>query len=420
MPAIAASAIILAGFLAALLVNWPGHLSYDFILQLLQGRTALYNTWHPPVMAWLLGLGDAILPGAGLFVIFDALLAFGALFSLLFLKPVRSGWLAAIVVLIAAPLPQLFLYQALVWKDVLFADACVAGFVCLAHAAARWLEHRTRTVLLVAGFVLLALAALTRQNGAVILPFAAAGLGWAAAQSGATRKTAALIGGAFFAGSLVFVFAAGTLLNLRSDGEPSTAEQLHVLQLYDLAGAVAHDPKLVLDPLDDDDPDLAQAIRRDGARLYTPVRNDPLVSAPSMQAPLRTADFDAMRANWMALVLGHPGLYLRDRAEVFAWLVFTPDIAACRPIFTGIEGPLPALRQLGIAPRRDAHDVALERYGKSFFGTPVLSHATFALIALGCLIFLLRRRRPADIVFAALLAAFVRVHREFLRHLDLL
>jgi hypothetical protein len=302
-------------------------------------------------------------------------------------------------------LPQLFLYQALVWKDVLFADACVAGFVCLAHAAARWNERRARTVLLVAGFLLLGLAALTRQNGAVILPFAAAGLGWAAAQSGTTRKTSALIGAAFFAGSLVFVLAAGALLNLRSDGEPGTEEQLHLLQLYDLAGAVSHEPKLVLDPLDDDDPDVAQAIRRDGARLYTPVRNDPLVSAPAMQAPLRTADFDALRTNWTALIVGHPGLYLRDRAEVFAWLVFTPDIAACRPIFTGIEGPLPALRQLGIAPRRDARDVALEGYGKSFFGTPVLSHAVFAIIALGCLIFLLRRRRPADIVLAALLAA---------------
>ena len=78
MPARAAGLILLAGFVATVAVNWPGHLSYDSILQLLQGRTGVYNTWHPPVMAWLLGLGDALVPGAGLFVAFDTALAFGA------------------------------------------------------------------------------------------------------------------------------------------------------------------------------------------------------------------------------------------------------------------------------------------------------------------------------------------------------
>ena len=48
-----------------------------------EGRTGVYGTWHPPVMSWLLGLGDALLPGTGLFVLFDIVLAFGALLSLM-------------------------------------------------------------------------------------------------------------------------------------------------------------------------------------------------------------------------------------------------------------------------------------------------------------------------------------------------
>src|ERR1700712_4263735 len=91
-PASVTAAFLLAGFVATLAANWPGHLSYDSILQLHQGRAGLYNDWHPPVMAWLLGLGDAIVPGAGLFVLFQMLLAFGALLALTQFAPARGGW----------------------------------------------------------------------------------------------------------------------------------------------------------------------------------------------------------------------------------------------------------------------------------------------------------------------------------------
>ncbi|MGZ5987756.1 MAG: hypothetical protein ACXWLZ_01770, partial [Rhizomicrobium sp.] len=55
--------VLIAGFSVTLAVDLPGHLSYDSILQLLQGRTGVYNTWHPPVMAWLLGIADTLVPG---------------------------------------------------------------------------------------------------------------------------------------------------------------------------------------------------------------------------------------------------------------------------------------------------------------------------------------------------------------------
>jgi hypothetical protein len=401
--AIAVALILLAGFAAALAASWPGQLSYDSIMQLFQGRTGLYNTWHPPVMAWLLGLGDAVVPGTGLFLLFDALLAFGALLSLLLLRPMHAGWAAIVVAILAVPIPQLLIYQGVIWKDVLFANACLAGFVCLAHAAARWRERRIPAALLAASILFLVLAALTRQNGAVLLPFAAAGLGWIAAENGMPRRMAVLTGAGSLAGAIVLVLGATALLDLRSNGDDGPAEQLHLLQLYDLSGAVAREPGLKLDRLADDDPGLEAVLRNRGASLYSPVRNDPLVSASDVQAALMQADDDALDAQWRELITRHPLLYLHNRAEVFAWLFFTPDIVACRPIFTGIEGPAHELGLLGIAPRRDARDLAMERYGKSFMRTPVLSHVTFALIALAALVLLLRRRRPADIAFAALL-----------------
>ncbi len=402
-PTRATAMVLLTGLAATLAVNWPGHLSYDSILQLHQGRAGLYNDWHPPVMAWLLGLGDAIVPGTGLFVALDTLLVSGALLCLLALQPRRATWLTVFVALVILLSPQFLLYQGLVWKDVLFADSAVAGFVCLAQAVSRWPAIRPRAAWLVGSVLLLSLAALTRQNGAVLLPFAAAALGWTVARQGVSRPKAALLGAAYFGVSLIFIFAASALLGLRSDGNPGVAEQIRLLQVYDLAGAVARQPDLELDSLVDDDAVLEHLIRTRGARLYTPVRNDPLASAPDIQAALADADPDAVGAQWRVLVEDHPWLYLRVRAAAFLWVFATPDIAACRPVFTGIEGPRAEMRDLDLRPRRDLRDRVLEAYGKAFFGTPVFSHLAFTVLAMGCLVLLLRRRGPADIAIAALL-----------------
>ena len=69
--------VIFAGFVFSLAANLPGHMSFDSIIQLLEGRTGAYAGWHPPVTSWLLGVTDAILPGTALFVVLDTLLIYG-------------------------------------------------------------------------------------------------------------------------------------------------------------------------------------------------------------------------------------------------------------------------------------------------------------------------------------------------------
>ncbi|HEX3675123.1 MAG TPA: hypothetical protein VHU87_12690 [Rhizomicrobium sp.] len=203
-----AAAMLVAGFAAALAVNWPGHLEFDSINQLAEGRFGSYSNWHPPIMSWLLGIADAISPGAAAFVAFDAAMAFGAILSLLWVVK-RPTWPAVIAAAVVVVLPQLFLFQAIVWKDILFADACVAGFVCLAHAAARWESPRARFAWLGAATVFTALAVLTRQNGFVILPCAATALGWIAAPG---WRRALAYGAGFFAVTLVLVLGVNALL----------------------------------------------------------------------------------------------------------------------------------------------------------------------------------------------------------------
>jgi hypothetical protein len=406
LPAQVAAAILLAGAILSLAVNLPGHLSFDSVIQLAEGRTGLYGNWHPPVMSWLLGIADAIVPGAGLFVVFDTALLCGSMVTLLWLGP-RAGWAAVAVAGFCVLTPQFLLYPGIVWKDVLFANALTAGFVALAVAARFWTNARLRFGALAAAGVFLVLAVLTRQNGMAVAPVAAIALGWiAAANMPGRRMVAALAyGGGSLAAVVLVVAAAIWALDLRVDSETSPATQFRLLQTYDLAGALARDPKLDLGQIDDDDPLLARLMRTDAARLYTPERNDTLVNSARLQTALQNVDDATIPAQWRDFVRADPGLYLKIRWDAFRWLLFSPDGLACRPVYAGVSGPAQQMQILGLAPRKDARDVALTAYADIFVGTPVLSHAAYAVVALALLILFLRRRAPADIAMAFLLLA---------------
>ena len=146
-PRAIAAAILTLGGLTTYIVNFPGSLSFDSYVQLLEGREGSYSNWHPAIMSWMLGIADALRPGAAYFVFFDTVLAFAALVSLLWL-PRRVSRAAVVGAVIVLCLPQLLLYQGIIWKDVLFADATLAGFVCLAHAAAHWNGKPVRLALI--------------------------------------------------------------------------------------------------------------------------------------------------------------------------------------------------------------------------------------------------------------------------------
>ncbi len=399
------AAIVLAGFVFSLAVNWPGHLSYDSVIQLLEGRSGAYADWHPPVMSWLLGVGDALVPGTALFVVFDALLAFSAFLLLLLLRPRPSRW-AVPVALVCVLMPQLLLYPAIVWKDVLFACAGVTGFACLALAAGRWANAPLRFALIAGAIVLLVLAALARQNGLIVLLSGLVALAWIAAQNAADRRPlrdAARYGGGALIAAIAVMGSAYAGLSTHFVGTSGPTRQIQLLQEYDIIGAVAADPGLSLPVLEKSDPVLEKLIRTIGVRVYSPERNDTLTNSHVLTAALNDADGATIGAQWRELVAGHPWLYLRVRAEVFRWVFLTPDLRVCLPYLVGISGPAPEMRELGLAPRWDDRDDALDAYAGAFVGTPILSHAAFALLAALLLAFLLRRRQPPDIAVAFLL-----------------
>jgi hypothetical protein len=391
---------ILLGLLVAgplmLALNLPGQMSYDSVSQLYQGRTGVYSSWHPPVMAWMLGRFDRLWPGPALFVAFNAALLLGA-WALLLRQGRNADWRVAASLLAICLTPQFLLYQGTVWKDVLFADAGVAGFAALALMAADgnkfWLAVCVP---------LLVLAALARQNGIVLAPAGAVAFGWIVARRHGPRRGIAQ-GAAMLALLLVLTGGASLLLARMSDDGADARAELRTAQVYDMTGALVAAPGLALPQIDAQDPALSRLMRSDGVRLYSPRGADTLSLSPALINAIFDAPEGLVFAQWQALVLTHPGLYLAVRWPVFDWVVATPDVAACHPAFAGVEGPPDLLQALGLKPLIRTQDQMLATYTRAFMGTPVLSHLTFLVLALALLVALLWRRQPADLAIAAML-----------------
>jgi hypothetical protein len=402
-PRMFAAGVILVGFATMLMVNWPGHLEFDSIRQLLEGRRGVYSNWHPPIMSWILGVFDAVVPGGALFVLFDALLAFGALLSLLWLVP-RPSWWAVAAALVIVALPQLFLFQAIVWKDMLFADACVAGFVCLGHTVQQWSSPRLRFALLGASALFVSLAILSRQNGVIVLPCAALALTGGVARI-ATRRQSYIYGASFLLGCALLVLAVNAGLQLRAAKAYAPIEQLEDLQLYDIGGMLKRQPDLPLPILDKEEPPLGRALRAKAPRLFTPVWHDRLTSDPEISRWIPSS-VSAVSRQWRALIVADPGTYLAVRAKDFGWLFLSQHLHECLTFVVGVIS-IPADLKAAKLPFRydDRDDWLNESYATPLLETPAFSHPFFAAIGLMSLVVLLIRRRPADFVMAGLLIA---------------
>jgi len=403
--------VLAGGFLFLLAASLPGHLSYDSIAQLHEGRAHVRETWGPAMYAWLLGAFDAIVPGTGLYVAVSALVLLGALMGLRTLRP-RTSWLAVAVAAALVLTPQVLVYQAIVWKDVMFANCAVAGFVCLAHAAQRWEDRRLRWAALIAAVLFLAMGALVRQNGALAIPFAALALGWTARREGWKRALA------WGAGGLVVTLAVMKLLGMAveppsPDADPAIGRGIRIVAQYDIIGAVAHAPGLPLERVRAADPKVEAVIRHAAAGVYSAERVDTLDRAPETNLMWTLPDA-VLIGQWRDIILHHPGAYLAHRLDVFRWLAAPPVIDRCLPLYIGINGPDKLVKDLRLAAGDEPQDLQLYNYGTWFLDTPAYSHLTYLAICLLVLAGTLWRRDPADWVVAAMTASALAFTASFL------
>jgi hypothetical protein len=398
-------AVVLAVAGSSLAINWPGHLSYDSVVQLAEGRTGSYSGAHPPVMSWLLGIADAMRPGATLFIIFQTGLIAGALIGLLTLGR-RVGWVCVGLCAALAATPQLMIYPSIVWKDVLFAASSAAGFTAMARASVVRGRPVVRFAWLAVAGILLVLATLTRQNGAVVLPFAALAVGLMTGRTeirGGWRR--GVVQGLVFLTATAGIAAAGAVaLNARIDPDSDPGSPWRALHAYDLVNALTQEPKMAMPVLRAKDPGLERVLRTQGVRAYSPVRADGLEPVID-KARVFGAVEGPLDAQWRDMIVNQPLLYLRARARTFAWVFLTPDHDQCLLIYTGIDGPADGMAAAGVTRRQNDRDETLADAAMLLASTPVYSHAAYASVAVLLLALLLSRRRAPDFAVAGLLCA---------------
>ena len=350
-------------------------------------------------MAWLLGLADRVHLGAWLFVVAEGALFYGALFAFVALER-RPRPLSLLLLALWMVSPIVLIYQGVVVKDVLFANAALAGFACLAWAGRLWARAFSRYLLLGAALLLFAVASLTRQNGSVVVVFGALALAIVAASRPAVRTRPRTLRAVLWAMSALALVGVGdglvtAALRAHSDGRPEDANHLKVLQVYDLAGATRLDPSTPLAILHVRQPALERFLRDQAAPHYRAAGADNLFDLPGGKAMMVPPGHVAGE-QWASLIRDHPGLYLEMRARVWLTTLRTPGSANCPIIITGVDGDPAMLGRAGLRARDDAKDEWDEDYASRFIGGPLYSHVFYGALLLVALVWLGWRWRRGD------------------------
>lgn len=310
--AVAAAGVGLAVTLAAF---YPGLLSHDSVMQLGEGRRGQYQIWHPPLMAWLLGRFDAVLPGTGGFCLLNGLLLWSAIAALA-LACFAGRWSPAIATLALGLSPPVFALSGLIWKDTGMGAALLLAASVLIHA-----ERKRRPELLIAVVPLVAYATALRHN-AMIAAFPLCL--WAGAV--AVRRVSSGSVGQWLAGGAVGLALFALLVAqvgwierlLVEDPGPPPVQQILV---HDLAAISLAEGKLRLP---------AFMVERAGGLtleelrpLVTPIDIGPLYWGEGKRVPLVSdpEEVAGLRAAWWQAVRDRPSAYLAHRFEVFGWLI---------------------------------------------------------------------------------------------------
>ncbi|MCA6316333.1 MAG: hypothetical protein IM643_08795, partial [Phenylobacterium sp.] len=267
----------------------------------------------------------------------------------------------------------------------------------------------------VSGLVLLVVAALVRQNGVLALGAAALAFGLAAGFRHSWRRGLGATAAVLTAGLVLFLAVGLVMTRVMPSTSPQAAGAgLRVIQHFDLVGVAARDPNASFAPLEAADPRAAATLRSLAPQGYNPERVDTIGNAPGLGETLWQTPEGAVARTWTHVAITEFPDYAAHRLEVFRQAFLTPDLLACLPVTTGVQGPEAVLEELGMPSRQDRRDRELYNYATWFFDTPVLSHLTYALLSLGVMVALVLRGRPSDWVMAGLQAGALAFAGSFL------
>jgi hypothetical protein len=310
--------ILVAGWALMLVYAYPGFMSYDSVLQLLQARDRVYVGGHPPMMGVLWGAVDALIPGPfGMLVIQVSCFLAGAYLLLARRMSERAAAITAVVVMLAPPVSAVL---GVIWKD-----SQMLGFLTLGTA----LLLSSRRGVRVAGLGLVFAATAMRYNAPfVTLPLVVLLFEWRPRMRWYARYGIALAAwlGITLAANVANTRLADDHIDPWHDG----------IALFDITGTLRYAPELSDDELrqalegtpllvHDAIQATARGVQRPedldehtlltfGSGEYVPAL---WVTALHLFAPPQT---DAQRAAigraWRTIVLGHLGAFATYRWHV--------------------------------------------------------------------------------------------------------
>jgi hypothetical protein len=312
--------ILVAGWLLMIVYAYPGFMSYDSVLQLLQARDHVYVGGHPPVMGVLWGAVDALIPGPfGMLLIQVTCFLAGVYLLLARFMRERTAAIVAVLIMLVPPVSAVL---AVIWKDSQMLAYLVLGTALISSS-----ERRIKLVGI--GFVFMATA--VRYNAfAATLPLVVLVFEWRPKQRWYARY------GIGLAVWLSITLLASQTNSWLADDHPDpwhdsiapldiTGTLRYASDIPDdeLRTALAGTPVLV----DSGFQAIARGHQRAedldehtvltfGSGQYVPglwVATRHLFAASSSEAHRA-----AMGRAWRKIVLGHPGAYLTYRWHVTA------------------------------------------------------------------------------------------------------
>ena len=330
---LASSLAAALGFVFTVASFFPGYMSPDSVSQLSQGRAMRFTDWHPPVMSFLWGVIDRVVPGpAGMLVLHNVMFWVGLSLFVYHLGFERA-W-AATAILLTGLFPPVLALLSTIWKDVSmvcsFMLAC--GLLLRAERTGSRLAWVMALIPLWYGFT-------TRHNAIIAaVPLTM----WAAliSRSLFQRERGDPRWSAILRACLLVILLAATSAGanrlLTRSGSSLAVQQIliHDLVAVSLETNEVHLPDYLIEA-------LGSRKVADLKPLYTPNEIVPLFCCDSghRRLPLisDSATFSSLWAEWRSTIPRHLGAYIKHRARVFESQMAIGRPTVCTPFWDGIQ-----------------------------------------------------------------------------------
>jgi hypothetical protein len=353
-------------------------MSYDTLAQLRDGLSHEYQSNQPPAMSWLvantyqtpLGPGGLLLVNVGVWCC-----AAWLIYRLLSDSGKLRAWIALLIWLF---FPVSFLYNGILWKDVLAAHLATLAFLLVIPRSGSFPGTGT----LLASAIGIAAAALIRQQMALVVPILGVAVGLSQRSEGTMLRTSAIWLGSTLA--IMFTIDGALVRDAKSVSGLDTQGAVYQLTTFDLAGIRAHGGQIKTPAVSAAGVDAQQLSAL--FELYRPDRVDHLGAHPHNPFAAIADPVAALLSDWRRSVSANPRAYVTHRWEHFLWLLGLREPERCLPYQLGIPAlpdgfpdlPLPSPR-----PERIAQLNAVAQYTLPLFRPVIyISAAALALVIL--------------------------------------